>query len=598
MLALLAAQTKDSYPNDPPGPTDAAIQDLIDDSSGGYAFLSADAIASVQYGGQGQSDWSRDFIAPKGGLDLAAGISGIRFRSRVPGTPVTVSAAIFRKDEPPVQLAAGGLSALSLTFMHNGLVAGIEPNLDFEDTPNQNTWTLTDNSGTQTLSVQTNFTSPAIFPGLVEAVSFSTGPQNGAFTGTQVAGTYIDNNGRITNFTAGTNVMLQGGITTDTTPEFQLTNRGQMSWGPGTGATDTSLSRLAAGALGIPSTMTNENNFTTAGLAIGTAGRLTFSLAAAANTAFWAGAVGDTTARFSLTAAGVLAWGPGNAAADAKMQRLAAGVVGDSSTGLSTGPTGGGIRSGATGVFLQNGSSTGGGIWSLGANIGFTALDISVQNDTNARLVISAAAVLQFGPGNATVDTTVQRIAAGVVQAGVTGQGGRWAAQQPAASGLTYSATVDADTVSRYQVFADGTIKWGPGNAAVDLTLARTVNTQTGTGTFLELLAGAGLGYGTGTGGAATIATGASGTINKPSGKVTGSAGIAAGNVANYTVLCSPVGANDVVIACVLNGSTGLFDGVYVTSIAAGTFTIVWKNSSAGTVTPVFNYVVIKGANS
>ena len=70
-------------------------------------------------------------------------------------------------------------------------------------------------------------------------------------------------------------------------------------------------------------------------------------------------------------------------------------------------------------------------------------------------------------------DTTIQRVAAGVVQIGKTGQGGRWAASQPAAGNLVWSSAVDGDTTSRLLIFASGQIFWGPGNAAADLAVAR-----------------------------------------------------------------------------------------------------------------------------
>lgn len=111
---------------------------------------------------------------------------------------------------------------------------------------------------------------------------------------------------------------------------------------------------------------------------------------------------------------------------------------------------------------------------------GDVELSVRVTADANPRFTLGGDGLMTWGPGNAVTDTTMQRVAAGVLQIGITGQGGRWAAQQTAAGNLIYSGAVDGDTVARYQVQADGTIKWGPGNAAADIGLNRPASAQLG----------------------------------------------------------------------------------------------------------------------
>lgn len=179
MISLVSVPTADAYPTAPSSSV-AWLAEQIGDSNGGYAFLSGDAIAQILYGDVSNNDWSNEFLAPKGGLDLDPGVAAIRFRSKVPGTPVTVSAALFREDEPAVRLSAGGLTNLSLTFQQNGVTKAFEPILNFVDTANETVWTLTDNSAAQTLSVSLAFANPAVFPGTVQATAVGVNTAPGA----------------------------------------------------------------------------------------------------------------------------------------------------------------------------------------------------------------------------------------------------------------------------------------------------------------------------------------------------------------------------------------------------------------------------------
>jgi hypothetical protein len=161
--------------------------------------------------------------------------------------------------------------------------------------------------------------------------------------------------------------------------------------------------------------------------------------------------------------------GVGGNAGDTAISRAAAGVLGVT-TAFTTGPTSAAAGGGGTaGVYV------GASISQVAAAAGTTVQASSVTTDTQPRYAQTAAGTITWGAGGAAAtDTTLNRVAAGVLQVGVTGQGGRWAAQQTAATNMAFSCAVDGDTVARYQVFADGTIKWGPGSGAADVTWNRT----------------------------------------------------------------------------------------------------------------------------
>lgn len=95
--------------------------------------------------------------------------------------------------------------------------------------------------------------------------------------------------------------------------------------------------------------------------------------------------------------------------------------------------------------------------------------------DTNTRLSALANGTLQWGPGNAAQDTNLYRSAANVLQTDdnfvVLGE---TRSIRTAASDLSYTATVGGDSVTRFTTKADGTMAWGPGNAAQDTTLSRS----------------------------------------------------------------------------------------------------------------------------
>lgn len=638
MPVLNSQVVADKYPDQTGSAKGAILANVYNGRGGWFSVTGATAFVRLQYGKQGEDHWVEEIFLGAGAfVVLPANCIGLQFRNGVAGVNATVTAQIAQGDEPALAISTIGQTntvlVSSLNFQHNALAAGTEPTLNLIDAAGVITWTVTDNVAQTRVDVTPAFTSPALFPGAV---------------------------------------------------------------GIGGNGGDTQISRLAAGVVGATTAFSTGPLGSGAGAASGIyMGALLVLDGAASNTALLATSVTTTDSQYRhvVDASGVHTWGPGGASArDATFQRLAGGVLGDTATALSTGPTA--VASSAVnGVIVQAGSSTGGGIFSTGANSAFTLLWSSITTEANPRFQMFASGTMTWGPGGATAtDTTVSRVAAGVLQIGVTGQGGRWAAQQPAATNLAFSSAVDGDTVARFQVQANGTIKWGPGNAvadtglqrnsagylkltvqasvfgslnsngaaiggdgtnsswslndqgaashayfvscapsgfnslattvpgdatsfrfqldtngvhswspgntAFDLVLKRVVNAPSGTGTFLELTTGAGLGYGTGTGGTVTIANLGSGTLNKPTGTVTASASVAAGGNFAATVTNSVVGADDTIIICVQNGGgTGATGSIVcVTTVAAGSFTFVYHNGSAGAITPVFTFAVIKGA--
>lgn len=332
MIALVGVQTTDAYPTAPSSSV-AWLAEQIGDSNGGYAFASGDCIAQILYGDVSNNDWSSEFLFPKGGLDLDPGIAAIRFRSKVPGTPVTVSAALFREDEPAVRLAAGGLTNLSLTFQHNGGTVANEPILNFVDTAQELTWTTTDNSAAQTLSVSLAFTSPTVFPGSVSfggttdntfgrlaagvvgsaTSAISSGPLNNARA---TIGAFLETGtGRVLTTGASpgpTSSMFATAIVGDVQWRWTIDSTGAMTWGTGAAAGDTTLFRSAAvppssGQVGLASSQAFYSTNTTGG----------FIFAAATNNSAFLSffAAGDANPAFKIFTQGAMVWGVGGATA-------------------------------------------------------------------------------------------------------------------------------------------------------------------------------------------------------------------------------------------------------------------------------------------
>ena len=126
--------------------------------------------------------------------------------------------------------------------------------------------------------------------------------------------------------------------------------------------------------------------------------------------ALTAGITTDTQPRFQFTVAGLMSWGPGNAAVDTNLYRGAAGQLKTDNTFvanvLSTGP--GAVTPGAGGIagtsIINNGY-----IMSSAATANTGGLFMTVPADTQWRFTIDHNGLLTWGTGAAAGDTQVRR---------------------------------------------------------------------------------------------------------------------------------------------------------------------------------------------
>lgn len=304
---LNAVQTSDGY--DPNG---ATIQNVVDSSGGFYNIADADVFCEVQYGSRDALDWTDEVRLAAGTTgSLPRGVEGIRFRSAVSGTPATVTAALFLKDQPAFNVGSGPVTVtgLPINFQHNGSLVGQEPTADFVDGGGL-TWTLVDDGANTrvTITPAVAFPVTSVF-GRTGAVVATSGDYTAAqvtnaadkssasaqvFTGNVVAGatfslpqattgatlaTSGSNTAQVA--TATTNAMAVGvANNTDTVARF-VYRPDRLEWGPGTGARDTFATRTAAAQLTITGDLIGANGiFSTnatsgVGYAVGAGGAVT-----------------------------------------------------------------------------------------------------------------------------------------------------------------------------------------------------------------------------------------------------------------------------------------------------------------------------------
>lgn len=140
---------------------------------------------------------------------------------------------------------------------------------------------------------------------------------------------------------------------------------------------------------------------------------------------------------------------------------------------ISTGP-GSSVSTAINGVFIQDAATTGGGIFSVGANSAFTGLQLSVNGDTNGRFVIFQSGTIFWGPGNAGQDCNLYRLQAGVLKCDQTFVAGDLGAFVAGTGNEAIFVAVTGDTNRRFQILGDGSLNWGPGNAVVDTKFYRS----------------------------------------------------------------------------------------------------------------------------
>jgi len=191
---------------------------------------------------------------------------------------------------------------------------------------------------------------------------------------------------RLNSLAAG-NYTLIARATGDTQYRFILDNTGKLNWGDGAAAADTYLYRNSAGSL-----MTNaflyfhgaqvDNYIQQPGLALGA-----WFLVSSTS--------GDSGNRFILENTGRMSWGSGAAGGnDTFLYRSAAGVLKTDGQLVALGY----VAAGAGGV------------------AGSGAFIANAAGDTVNRLFIDNAGTIQWGPGNAALDTSLYRVSAGVLQ--------------------------------------------------------------------------------------------------------------------------------------------------------------------------------------
>lgn len=198
-------------------------------------------------------------------------------------------------------------------------------------------------------------------------------------------------------------------VTGDTNQRFRIDSDGSVHWGTGAAATDTVLSRTAAGVL-------------SAGAGTLVAAVVEALAAASGNATLLAETAGDTNPRFQVLGSGSAQWGPGNAAVDTTLARTAAGTLTVTSTLKTSGLVVAG--SAADQVALSNGlaggdvlkvtnttaAPTGPSTHLIAQAAADRALGIQVAGDTVTRLLVDSNGKHSWGPGGASAqDVTMQR---------------------------------------------------------------------------------------------------------------------------------------------------------------------------------------------
>lgn len=275
---------------------------------------------------------------------------------------------------------------------------------------------------------------------------------------------------------------------------------------------------------------------------------LTATQAGASTSSYATRVTGDTQDRHYMVADGSHWWGPGNATVDTSLYRSAANTLKTDDTFIAatametpfitlTEP-GTDIRipaSSPTGLFLKDD-----GTWAApGGGVTWPLTDVSSAGNiveyrtrrsakTQYEFQIETQGALRWGDGDNTDDTNLYRPAANILKtddkfaAGTSMEtpfilltdatpdlripassptglflkdDGTWAAPSGAsfplsdddasATTVAYSTKQTGDSNNRFEMQYGGTLKWGPGNAITDLTLARSgASTLTLTGSF------------------------------------------------------------------------------------------------------------------
>jgi len=152
----------------------------------------------------------------------------------------------------------------------------------------------------------------------------------GAVTLTGVGAAFIQRSASVVSTTV---VALRAAA--DTADRLAINAGGTLSWGDGTSAADTTLSRSGVGQLTLGGT--TPSLVITGGVTLASNGAVTIigsagafvdrSAATTGSAVFICRAAADTQDRLAINAAGTLSWGPGNAAADTTLARSGVGAL-------------------------------------------------------------------------------------------------------------------------------------------------------------------------------------------------------------------------------------------------------------------------------
>jgi len=224
-------------------------------------------------------------------------------------------------------------------------------------------------------------------------------------------------------------------VSGDAVPRWEMRIDGSARWSNGTDAADVVVARTAAGVL----TLT---------------GSLDAVLTAASTIGLGTRVSGDTQDRFSVLADGTLVWGSGTAVPDLQLRRLSAGVL----------QVDQGFR-------VQGTTTLAGLLQFLRAASTDVAIASQVSGEGFDRFRLTAAGLMEWGPGTAARDVNLSREAAGTLAL----HAGGLRVYRATAGDVAFSARVEGDTQSRWYVLADGSMTWGPGGSTVqDIGLGRT----------------------------------------------------------------------------------------------------------------------------
>lgn len=394
--------------------------------------------------------------------------------------------------------------------------------------------------------------------------------------------TMVPAGGIIISAPAATNV-ISATVAGDTVYRFRVDNNGLHSWSAGATVTDTTMYRSGAGILTVTNYVNAVNGFQINGVALA-ASHLSNGVTGSGAIAL----AGSPTFTGTVTAPTINATTAFQRSGVAlAASHLSNGVTGSGAVVLATSPTVSGTMNSAN-IVGTGTIQTSSYFIATETTVPAWAYTASVSGEAQPRFIIQNDGTLNWGPGGSiATDTTLFRSSARNLRT----DGAFWARD---------GIVVDAGGTGSPLYIGSALDTYMYRSSASTLTLNGWLISSAG---IYSSSPAAGIGYYVGSGAAVTCAANSSVACARMSGTITGSAAIPAATVVMYTVTSSPCAAIDGVIVTLQNGATTTSGGgrpnlVAVTRVAAGTFTFVFENDTPSAMTPVFNFQIIKGANS